>query len=276
MGMIKRRLDLWGFFILSHGWTWICWSIPLLSGGNVWNYPNVVFIYLGGIGPPLAGIVMTGLMEGHAGLIELGWRIVDIRRIKPGWYLVIFVLIPAIAGIAIVIDLLLGSSAQALNFGPVLAQLAHPFKFLLFAVFMLLFGPLPEEIGWRGYALDRLQARYNALTASVILGAAWGLWHVPLFFLEGYYARFGEAPEPIGFMYDIIIISVLYTWIYNHTRRSILAAILFHFMVNFTGELLPTSAQVDLYKTVLTSLFVIFVVWRYGPKTLGGKSLRTA
>jgi membrane protease YdiL (CAAX protease family) len=153
---------------------------------------------------------------------------------------------------------------------------------LLFAGFILLFGPLPEEIGWRGYALDRLQARcgasspstglgqrwsrWNALAAGLLLGAAWGVWHIPLFFMPGYY---GDAlPQPAEFMFAILMTSVLITWIYNNTRRSVLAAVLYHFMVNFTGELLPTSVQVDLYRTALTALVVLCVVLWWGPAIL--------
>lgn len=53
------------------------------------------------------------------------------------------------------------------------------------SVFWLFFGPAPEELGWRGYALDGLQARMNALFASLILGVVWSLWHLPLFFIKG-------------------------------------------------------------------------------------------
>ncbi len=138
----------------------------------------------------------------------------------------------------------------------------------LFAVFVFLLGPLPEEIGWCGYALDRLQARWSALTASIVLGAAWGVWHIPLFFMQGFYGEFSATPDPSGFMYDIVLILVVYTWMYNHTRRSVLAAVLFHFMINFTGELLPASAAVALYKSGLMTLLVIFIVWWWGPSTL--------
>jgi len=165
--------NLWGFFLIAHGWTWFFWGIPLLSGENVWSYPNVVFIYLGGIGPPLAGIVMTALTRGRSGLTDLWRRLFDIRRIATGWYAVIFLLIPVVAVTAVAVDLLLGTSPQPVDLAPLLEHLQHPFNLLMFTLFIFLLGPLPEEIGWRGYALDQLQERWNALTASVILGAAW-------------------------------------------------------------------------------------------------------
>ena len=260
---------LWGFFLISHGWTWFFWGIPLLSGENVWSYPNVVFIYLGGIGPPLAGIVMTALTKGRWGLGELWQRLFDIRRIEPGWYVAIFLLVPVIAIIAILIDLLLGPSAQPVNLVPLLERLQHPFNLLMFILFIFLLGPLPEEIGWRGYVLDQLQERWSALTASLVLGTAWGAWHIPLFFMNNYYENFGGSPpDPFWFFYNIILNTILLTWIYNNNHRSVLAAVLFHFMLNFTGEILPLSTQADQYKSLLMTIWVVFVVLWWGPGSL--------
>ena len=261
----KYAADVWGFFAITHGWTWLFWSVPWVRGGDVWNYPNIFFIYLGGIGPPLAGIIMTAVTQRRAGLTELWWRVIDIRRIGLAWYIVIFTLVPAISLAALAIASLTGTSENSV----VLARLPHPLHLLSLATFVLLFGPLPEEIGWRGYVLDQLQARWSALTASLVLGAAWGTWHIPLFFLENYYAvSEGARPHPVWFFYNIFLTSILITWLYNNNRRSVLVAVLFHFVVNFTGEVLPLSAQANLYKTILMTACVIIVVRRWGPRTL--------
>jgi hypothetical protein len=134
--------------------------------------------------------------------------------------------------------------------------------------FLLLLGPLPEEIGWRGFLLDRLQARYRALPASLLLGLAWFAWHGPLFFITGYYDRAGGAPELLPFGAAIVLAAVLYTWIYNHTGRSVLAAVLFHFSGNLTGELLDAPAVVYRYELLLTAVVVLVVVWWWGGNTL--------
>ncbi len=261
----RGAFPLWGFFAISHGWTWLFWSVPLLSGKDAWSHPNVVFIYLGGVGPLLAGIVMTAVVRGQRGFQDLWQRLIDLRRIGGEWYGVIFLLPPLVTLLAAGIAHLFGAAGQPLDPGPLLGRLRHPASLLFFVVFIFLLGPLPEEIGWRGYALDRLQERWSALTASLVLGFAWGLWHLPLFFMENYYQNFGgEAPDPLRFFYDIILSAILITWIYNNTRRSVLAAVLFHFMLNLSGELLPVSAQVELYKTALTTAVVMVVVWCWG------------
>ena len=145
---------------------------------------------------------------------------------------------------------LLASSAVQMSFAQLLG----------FAAFILLLGPLPEEIGWRGYALPALLNRHTALSATLVLGAMWGLWHVPLFFMPGYYEAFGGAPDPALFFGNILIISFFYTWLFLHTKGSILAAVLFHFSVNFSGELIALPDQGEWIKTTILACAVIAIV----------------
>jgi membrane protease YdiL (CAAX protease family) len=83
--------------------------------------------------------------------------------------------------------------------------------------------PIAEEPGWRGFALPRLQERYSALKASLVLGVVWALWHTMMFVLQG--------TSPLTFaisMVNILAGSVIFSWIYNRTRGSLLIAILAH------------------------------------------------
>jgi membrane protease YdiL (CAAX protease family) len=86
-----------------------------------------------------------------------------------------------------------------------------------------------EELGWRGYALPRLLASRSALSASLILGVLWGAWHLPTFLAPG-------TPQ-YGLPFSAYVLlttaySVLFTWIYLHTRGSVLIATLFHGAIN--------------------------------------------
>jgi membrane protease YdiL (CAAX protease family) len=90
----------------------------------------------------------------------------------------------------------------------------------------------------------------------------WAAWHGPLFLMDGYYERFGEAPNPVHFTYDIVLTTLLITWIFNHTGRSVLAAILFHFMVNFSEEIVSGSPDGDLVASALTTAVVAVLLWR--------------
>jgi len=258
---------VWGFFAMALGWSWVFWGLALFHGGDAWRLPNLLFIVLGGLGPALSGILMTFCVRGRAGLGELYRRLTDVRRISAGWYAVILLLMPATNFIALFVAVGEEGSTLSLALANVQDQLTHPLDFLLLAGFILLFGPLPEEIGWRGYALDPLQARWSALTASLVLGAFWGVWHAPLFFMQAYYGP-DSAPEPFRFFYNILLASILLTWIHNNTRRSLLAAILFHFSINFAGELLPLSDEADVLKTILMTATTGIVVLVWGPHRL--------
>lgn len=267
----RRDNDLWGFLAFSHGWTWLFWGIVVWQGVDVWGTPWAMTLFaIGGLGLPIGGVVMTARVAGHEGLRELGRRLVDPTRISLGWWAAVLLLLPAIKLTAGGLAVLFGAADVPFRLEEAAALVAHPAELLLYLGFVLLLGPLPEEIGWRGYLLDRLQLRFSALGASVLVGLAWFAWHGPLLFMAGYYARAGGAPDPLQFGTAILLASVLYTWIYNHTGRSILAAVLFHFVGNASGELLNAPAAVYAYETYLTAALVLVVLWRWGAETLRG------
>jgi membrane protease YdiL (CAAX protease family) len=125
--------------------------------------------------------------------------------------------------------------------------------------------PFIEELGWRGYALDRLQENKNALASSLILNVVWSLWHLPLFFVpDSYQAGLGVGTLEFWlFLLGVVPLGFAFAWIYNNTRRSTLAVILFHAMVNFTGELIAISKRADTYATLLwfVAAIGITVIW---------------
>ncbi|GAB3670506.1 CPBP family intramembrane glutamic endopeptidase [Halopiger thermotolerans] len=263
-----RGFDRWGFLLFSHGWTWGWWSVPILAEWHVFRFPGLVFLIVGGLGVTIGGVVMTWHVGGRAGLADLWRRLVDVRRLSLRWFLVVIALFPALAvagaGAAIVVD----GATQPLSAAPLLELLAEPVALAgtLAAIFLL--GPFHEEIGWRGYWLDRLQLRWSAATASLVLGVGWASWHAPLFLMVGYFSSWDFSPDPIWFAFNIVLGSVLYTWLYNNTDRSVLAAILFHFVGNATGQLLELSPAADRYQTIVTVGLVIVVLLRWGPVDL--------
>mgnify|MGYP001262147068 CR=1 FL=1 len=133
---------------------------------------------------------------------------------------------------------------------------------------MFLGGPVAEEFGWRGYALDRLQARFNATVSSVLIGVIWGLWHLPLFFMKGQ-DMYHNVPI-LGFVLGTVFLSILFTWIYNNTNGSILAALLFHTMGNLSHFIFPamSTAIGGLISVILNVIFVTLIMVIYGPKRL--------
>jgi membrane protease YdiL (CAAX protease family) len=195
-------------------------KIPAISfvsdvKGPAWA--SVLFV-VGGFVPSLLAIFLTWKKEGLPGLRILGQRII---QFKLGWRWYVFTFLIVVAGMAgqLTINKLLGNTFNGTLF---LSQLG---SFLP----LLILGPLSEEIGWRGYALGRLQTRWNALTSSLIVGLVWALWHLPLFLMVGTSQHELGLPF-IGFLVGFMANSILYTWLYNNTQQSIWSAILLHWL----------------------------------------------
>jgi membrane protease YdiL (CAAX protease family) len=136
---------------------------------------------------------------------------------------------------------------------------------------LLIIGPLSEEIGWRGYALERLQTRWNALTSSLIVGLVWALWHLPLFMMVG--TSFHESGDPfIGFLIKMMASSILYTWLYNNTKQSLWSAILLHWLYTYAAQVLSSGViRSPLYNWLeylpyVVMAAIVVLIWK--PQTL--------
>jgi membrane protease YdiL (CAAX protease family) len=259
----------WLFLGLTLGVSWLFGFLAAAIQGAASRTVVLALAYGGGLSPLLVVVGLVVLTHDHTYRRDFWRRLIDVRRIGPGWALVIFLLIPAKSGLAALVDVAQGGAGIALEEAARL--MAQPLLIVPTLVFWLLFGPLPEEPGWRGYATDGLQARHSALAASLIVGAVWMLWHIPLFLIDGTWQA-----EHLGFgtqlfwlwAMAVVIESVLYTWIYNNTGRSTLAAILFHFVGNAFGQLFALSYRAEVYGQLLSIPTVLFVVVIWGSATL--------
>lgn len=257
----------WIYFAATFAWTWSLWILALLLGLSMDTAAGFAMLLLGVLGPMVTGIGFTYLTYGQEGRRDYWRRVIDFRRIGARWYLVILLFAPILNVLAALLDMLLGGIGAtwgdaALNF--VVAPLSI-IPSILFATLI----PFIEELGWRGYVLDRLQAKWSALLSTLILGSVWSLWHLPLFFVEGtYQANLGVGTlEFWVFMIGVIALSFPFTWIYNNTRRSTLAVILFHAMVNFTGEVIAITERADVIATTLWIVAAAGIVVVWGSKT---------
>lgn len=141
---------------------------------------------------------------------------VDPGRIPLRWGLLTILLWPGIALVAAgTAGLVAGSESDHLSAVALAALIGDPIGLLGTLLLILLIGPLPEEIGWRGYWLDRLQLRWTAFSASLVLGVAWAVWHAPLFLMAGYFDAWEFSPDPVFYAASIVLGAVLYTWIYK-------------------------------------------------------------
>lgn len=243
-----------GFVLVSHGWTFAFWALAaaLAGEGGIWAGPASVAFFVGGAGVFLGGVIMTAVCFGRAGLSELARRTVDPRPVGRVWWAVILLLVPALTLVAAGLARALGLDATLAGTAQIAPRLADPAAFTLFLGFIMLIGPLPEEIGWRGFLLDRLLARTAPVAASLLLALLWWSWHLPLPFLPGYFDAFTrDPPSALRMLADLLPTAVLYTWLFLNTGRSVLAAILFHWIGNLTGQLLLPSDDVRLIRLIL-------------------------
>jgi membrane protease YdiL (CAAX protease family) len=263
----------WIFFVAAFAWTWLFWGIGILTNANLETGEGFIYMPLGVIGPAVAGVVFVYLTRDREGRRDYWKRIVDFRRIPGRWYLVIFLFVPALHVLAALLDLLAGGSGASWG-ETVRSALTDPATILMSILFSTLI-PFFEEMGWRGYVLDRLQEKRTALAASLILGVVWAVWHLPLFFIEGsYQAGLGVGTPAFWlFMFGILPLSLVFTWIYNHTGRSTLAVILFHAMVNFTGELIALIGRADTLSILLWFMAALGITIVWGGKKLARESL---
>lgn len=265
----------WAFFALTFGWTWFFWIAAALSGMGMDKFQVQVLIALGGIGPVVSAIILTHITHDREVWRDYWLRVFDFRRISAGWYAVILLTVPILTALAVLLDVLFGGSGAQLEAAA--RFMFQPLAILPFAIFILFFGPIPEELGWRGYALDRLQMKWSALTSSLVLGTIWALWHLPLFFIIGTYQNslgFGTLFF-WTFMMGLIPGAILYTWIYNNNRRSTLSAVLFHFTVNFVGQLFVLSERAEYYLFLLWIATAIAITIIFGHKTLTRQTKRS-
>jgi membrane protease YdiL (CAAX protease family) len=189
---------------------------------------------LGGFIPSLVGIGLTARTEGRAGLGRL-WRRACAFRFGLRWYAAILALPLVAAGAQVLANWATGSQLHAAE--PLAAMLTNPVLWVPFTIQIIFLGPLSEEFGWRGYAQDRLLAALTPLSGSLLLGAVWAAWHLPLFFIPG--TSQSAAGQPLlqfaAFAAGVISETVVMTWLYNRTGRSLGAAVLLHAAINFTA-----------------------------------------
>ena len=227
----------WVYLAVAVGGTWVFWLAAIALGVRFDSAVGLVLLLVGLAVPGVAGIAFVYLVYDERGRADVWNRVINLRRVGLRWLVVILLVPLGIGVLAGVADLLLGGTGPAWGEG-VTGFSVNPLA-ILPALFFATLPPILEELGWRGYALDRLQLKWSALSAGVILGVVWALWHLPLFFIGGTHQHDVVGFATTGFwlfMAGTVALSVAITWVYNNTERSILGIIVLHGWVNFTAE----------------------------------------
>jgi membrane protease YdiL (CAAX protease family) len=261
------------FFVLAFGLAW-GWSFTLLAGDEIvrrgvgWptHFPAL-------IAPALAAVIVTAWVSGSTGLADLARRVGRWRFPLRWWAVALSPL--AFLAIALLVAALAGETPEPEEFGRYSGVASLGIGGVVLFALLNGFG---EEIGWRGFALPVLQRRHGALRATMIVAAAWALWHLPFFFLLDSYRGFGPFTA-VGFTIGIAAGSVVLTWVYNGTGGSVLAAAVWHAAYNLGAA---TEASEGMIAGVVSALVIgqAFVLLRReeasarrgGPPVLGPRA----
>jgi uncharacterized protein len=237
-----RSHPLLSYFVLAYAITWLFWLPVALSRSGAGLLPIRLPMTLmtgGAFGPIGAAYVTTAITSGRAGVRQLVRRVV-LWRVGPQWYAFVLAGLPVLLWLGVV--LAFPGALTALGLAPLLTilsvlALAFPLQLLQSGLF--------EEPGWRGFAQPRLQEAYGALTGSVILGLLWGFWHLPLFLIPGLYVADSDLLG-VGVPFAVslgmaVVTSIIFTWVFNHTRGSVFMAIVLHASMNSAGAALQSA-----------------------------------
>ncbi|MGE5652884.1 MAG: type II CAAX prenyl endopeptidase Rce1 family protein [Bacillota bacterium] len=236
------------FYVLTFIITWLGWVPQAAYSHGLFPFDSIVFYILGGVGPMLAAYLVLRVTHGKEAETEL---FAPLLRWRAGavWYAAAFL------GNAMIWVCALALSGQPV---PSLAMLV-PILPLLPTFFVRLLAAVPEEVAWRGFALPRLQSRYNALISSTIVAVAWALWHLPLLMTKG---NVMSTYPLMPYLIAIVARSIVYTWLYNSTNGSAFIATLYHGLSNMVGPF------VGVEQTIIECVLAVILVVVFGAEHL--------
>lgn len=254
----KRKLLV--FTVMTCLLSWACW-IPIIDSLETSPFQSpanvLVAFLLGAYAPSLTGIALTYFYERGRGVKALLARAGSVK-LGASWMLVSVLAGPFLYAASVGLFAAFGGILRPVNYGLL------PWLPVVFIV-PVVFGPLAEEFGWRGFALPLLDHRNAAIKSSLIIGLIWAAWHTPLFWAKTGTAISGFPVElaSVGlFFLAVIGSSFIYTWIFNNTAGSIFAAIVLHTSLNasgtITGMLFP---EMNLEQRFELYHYYVLVVW---------------
>lgn len=255
------------FFVLTLGWTWGAGFLPVIL--NITGTPLGTFLFYFGAGAPsIVAAILVFTTYPKQAKNDYFKRCLDIRKMSIKWTLftTLFWVINASIGTYIAV-VCLGYEMPEMSWIKLLIKM--PYFLPVLILLSILSGPLNEEFGWRGYALDRLFIKFGFLKASLGLGFIWAIWHLPWYFTPGqaqYLMAQTSLWDCILFIISTMLLSIVVSFVYIETQRSVIAAAYVHMASNFfTSQLLanytqPTSNVIRYVKIVMCLGLMIYTI----------------
>ena len=224
----------------------ITWAVSSIAAyfsydENLAAYQNI-FILIGLLAPFIAALFMIYGSKNIELKKDYKNRIFNLKLIKPKYWLAILLIMPFALLLATSISLLFGQSVEQFALSPEFRLIGGEVLIILIVLFL---APTFEELGWRGYGIDSLNKKGRSLIKSTLAFAIlWNLWHLPLFFIDGYYQNeliHMNLIYALNFVVSLFPAALLMNWIFYKNNRSITAIIVFHAMLNLFSVLLQTE-----------------------------------
>jgi membrane protease YdiL (CAAX protease family) len=250
------------FFLLTFLGTWIPWYIAAYFSYQKGTEAFQLLLFLFGMVSPFISALFMIYSSKNKELVEDFWDRVRFYKIKVRFLPIILLLMPGVLFLATALSLLFGQPIDQFS-------LVHTYRVVegqsMLSLFIIFLAPLMEELGWRGYGVDSLRSNFNLFKTSMVFAVLWALWHLPLFFIKGYYQNElwnTSLIYVINFFVSILPATILLNWVYYKNRRSIMAAFILHLMFNLSSVLFQTEQFTKCLITILLLIISSIVIIR--------------
>ena len=239
------------FFIITLAWTWGFGFAPVFMGIEGTLLGTFLF-YFGGGAPSVTALFIVFFTYSEEQQKDYFMRCFNFRYMGIKWLILIILFFTLISIIAIWLGVcVLGYEMPGMNYIHAIVQ--NPLNLFLVLFFSVISGPLNEEFGWRGYALDRLFVRFGFTKATLFLGFIWGIWHLAWYFTPGqaqYDLLQNSMFDAIMYIPSVMLLNFAVSYVYIKTKRSILAGALVHMFGNLLGSQLLSPYSTEISMTI--------------------------
>ena len=249
------------FFILIFAVTWTFWFAAPYLGDPINSDPIFLMFMLAGLFTPFTtALYLIFISKNNALKSTFSNKLFNTKLVKWKTIPLFLILFPASIIISVLISTIFGYSFDQFT-------IADEFSFSIGGIptlLVLLLAACFEELGWRGYAVESLNKKFNYFEATAIFGVLWSLWHLPMFFIpESYQAELLQEDFilVINFFVSIIPLAFIISWFCKKNSGSILGAILIHSIVNLSQEFFLVSPYTKCIQTlILIVIAAIFII----------------
>jgi membrane protease YdiL (CAAX protease family) len=250
------------FFVITFLITWITWFLAAYFSYQKGMEGIQLLCMLPGLFAPFIAVLIMLSGAKSKELRKDFWDRLSLKKIKLSYLPAILLIMPFALFLATALSLLFGQSANQF-------LLSSEFKIMdgqvLLSLLILFLAPTLEELGWRGYGVDSLRSKFDLFKTTMLFAVLWGLWHLPLFFIHGYYQHElwnTSIVYVINFFAQVLVATILMNWMYYKNNRSITAAILFHFMFNLFSVLFQTEQFTKCIITIILLIISMVIILR--------------